>query len=235
MGDNPITDSSTGANDWPLVGRSGEVRLLRDLLTAPTVRHVVLAGPPGVGKTRLAQEGMAVARRLGMEIAEAAATRSAAQIPFAAVAPVLHAAAPTGRAFHDRFDLLRRSGLEVEVLHVTLRPLLSVVSAQIHLEGEVFGGGDAAALGQDDGHVGREDEVLEAGQRLVGLRRIGIGHRPLDLGEDLGQDLGVLLQRRTDAPGVDQVPSQEDQKEGGQGEGPPLPLHGGAAIRSVPM
>ncbi len=109
MGDNSITDSATGANDWPLVGRSDEVRLLRDLITGPSLRHVVLAGPPGVGKTRLAQEGMAVARRLGMDIAEAAATRAAAQIPFAAVAPVLHAAAPTDRAFDDRFDLLRRS------------------------------------------------------------------------------------------------------------------------------
>jgi DNA-binding CsgD family transcriptional regulator len=109
MGDHTITDSSTGVSDWPLVGRGDELRLLRDLLTASTPHHVVLAGPAGVGKTRLAQEGVAVARQLGMDIAEAAATRSAAQIPFGAVASLLHAAAPRDGAFDDRFDVLRRS------------------------------------------------------------------------------------------------------------------------------
>ena len=107
MGDR--TTTSTDVTDWPLVGRADEIRLLRDLLTASTPRHAVLAGPSGVGTTRLAHEGLAIARQLGMETAEAAATRSAAQIPFGAVASLLHAAAPGEAAFDDRFDVLRRS------------------------------------------------------------------------------------------------------------------------------
>jgi DNA-binding CsgD family transcriptional regulator len=109
MGDRTTTHVSTDVTDWPLVGRADEIRLLRDLLTASTPRHAVLAGPSGVGTTRLAQEGLAIARQLGMETVEAAATRSAAQIPFGAVASLLHAAVPGEGAFDDRFDVLRRS------------------------------------------------------------------------------------------------------------------------------
>lgn len=109
MGNNSITNGAKGVPDWPLVGRADELRMLRDLITAPAAHHVVLAGPAGVGKTRLAQEGLAVARQLGMAAAEIAATHSAAQIPFGAVASLLHAGAPRHGAFDDRFEVLRRS------------------------------------------------------------------------------------------------------------------------------
>ena len=112
MGIAPPPDSpndASGISDWPLVGRADEIRLLRDLLTAPIPHHIVLAGPPGVGKTRLGQECLAVARQLGMATAEAAATHSAARIPFGAVASLLHEATPGNGAFDDRFDVLRRS------------------------------------------------------------------------------------------------------------------------------
>jgi DNA-binding CsgD family transcriptional regulator len=82
---------------------------LRDLLTAPGPRGVVLAGPPGVGKTRLGHECVVVAEQLGMATAQVVGTRSAARIPFGAVAPLLHAASPERGTVDDRVDLLRRS------------------------------------------------------------------------------------------------------------------------------
>src|SRR5690606_31655833 len=45
----------------------------------------------------------------GLDTAEVTATRSAARLPFGAVAPLLHAAAPAGSAVDDRLDVLRRS------------------------------------------------------------------------------------------------------------------------------
>jgi DNA-binding CsgD family transcriptional regulator len=69
----------------------------------------VLAGPSGVGKTRLGNECLAVAEQAGLATAQATATRSAAQLPFGAVAPLLAEDAPEPGASDDRVDLLRRS------------------------------------------------------------------------------------------------------------------------------
>jgi DNA-binding NarL/FixJ family response regulator len=96
--------------DWPLVGRANELRALRDLLLGPDRRGVVLAGPPGVGKTRLGHEAVDLAERAGMATAEVSASRSAAQLPFGAFAPLLptDTEGPTAGA-DDLVDLLRRS------------------------------------------------------------------------------------------------------------------------------
>lgn len=93
------------------------MRALRELLTGSEPCGAVLAGPPGVGKSRLGREAVAIAERAGMATAEVTASRSAAQLPFGAFAPLLPAepgpsplvgdAGPGG--FDDRLDLLRRS------------------------------------------------------------------------------------------------------------------------------
>ncbi len=49
---------SAGGADWPLVGRSEELVLLRQLRSAPRARSAVLSGPPGVGKSRVAREAL---------------------------------------------------------------------------------------------------------------------------------------------------------------------------------
>jgi ATP-dependent Clp protease ATP-binding subunit ClpA len=46
--------------DWPLVGRAAELERLEALL-ADRVGGAVLAGPPGVGKTRLGVTSLTVA------------------------------------------------------------------------------------------------------------------------------------------------------------------------------
>lgn len=50
---------------------------------------VVLVGPAGVGKTRLATESLAIAVRIGFATARVLATRAAASVPFGALAQLL--------------------------------------------------------------------------------------------------------------------------------------------------
>lgn len=70
----------------------------------------MIAGPAGVGKTRLALEALRLAEAAGMAAARVTATKAAAALPFGALAPLLPAAhhGETG-GVDDRADLLRRS------------------------------------------------------------------------------------------------------------------------------
>ena len=68
---------------WPLTGRVEE---LGAVLTHARGRGVVLAGAPGVGKTRLAREALVRARRNGREWRYVAATTSARSVPLGAFA-----------------------------------------------------------------------------------------------------------------------------------------------------
>lgn len=74
---------------WPLVGRDAELGFVLQAMERPGVRGVVVAGPPGVGKSRLVTEALAAAGERGRATAWAAATRSARQIPLGALAPLL--------------------------------------------------------------------------------------------------------------------------------------------------
>ena len=76
---------------WPFEGRQQELALLRSAFTAGDVDTVLVSASAGVGKTRLARE--AIAGLGAQHTAWAAATRAAAAIPFAAVAPLLPDAA----------------------------------------------------------------------------------------------------------------------------------------------
>jgi DNA-binding CsgD family transcriptional regulator len=95
--------------DWPLVGRSAELHQVRGLITAGAAA-VVIAGPAGVGKTRLAAEALKLADAAGLCTARVTATRAAATLPLGALAGLL----PAGHhgesgGVDDRADLLRRS------------------------------------------------------------------------------------------------------------------------------
>lgn len=86
-------ESDPLAANWPLVGRSA---VLADIETAMRAGGVVLAGPPGVGKTRLAREALAQARCDGRDTEWLAATRESATIRFGTVAPLLAQDEPLG-------------------------------------------------------------------------------------------------------------------------------------------
>jgi len=73
---------------WPLVGRDDELERLGEAMDAHAP-GIVLAGPPGVGKTRLATESVALASARGWRHSIVRANRSAATIPFGAFAPLL--------------------------------------------------------------------------------------------------------------------------------------------------
>lgn len=69
-----------------LVGREHELAVAEGTLDAVPSGGLVLAGPAGVGKTRLIAEILERARRRGRPTAVVTASRAAATIPFAAVA-----------------------------------------------------------------------------------------------------------------------------------------------------
>jgi DNA-binding CsgD family transcriptional regulator len=92
--------------EWPLVGRSNELDRLRSLLANARAGGVVLVGGAGVGKTRLAEECVALLERSGVTTVRVRATRTTSELPFGAMAPLLPAEAITGG---DRATLLRRA------------------------------------------------------------------------------------------------------------------------------
>ena len=75
------------SSDWPLVGRASELARVHDVIGSGG--HVVLAGPAGVGKTRLARETTDAFRSAGFATEWVIGTRAAAAIPFGAVASLL--------------------------------------------------------------------------------------------------------------------------------------------------
>ncbi|WP_042380300.1 helix-turn-helix transcriptional regulator [Streptacidiphilus melanogenes] len=76
-----------GAPLWPLAGR--EQQLAEFDATWNSCRGLVVSGPAGVGKTRLAEEFLARAVRSGFRGGRATATAAAAEMPLAAIAHLI--------------------------------------------------------------------------------------------------------------------------------------------------
>lgn len=83
---------------WPLVGRAAELHLVQDIIGRRSHAGVVIAGEAGVGKTRLAREGVALAERRGGRTAWVVATKSAQGIPFGAFSHLLPTVLPPASA-----------------------------------------------------------------------------------------------------------------------------------------
>ena len=93
---------------WPLIGRAGELRRLQGIRPG-AARGVVLAGPAGVGKTRLAAEYLTGLERSGASVARVSATRAGTSLPLGAFAPLLPPLTSGPESgVDDRADLLRR-------------------------------------------------------------------------------------------------------------------------------
>jgi len=89
---------------WPFAGRQEELILIAAAMGDQDVRGLVLAGPAGVGKTRLADEALGAADPRRCVTRRVVATEATRPIPFGALAPLLPAQLPTaGR----RINLLR--------------------------------------------------------------------------------------------------------------------------------
>jgi DNA-binding NarL/FixJ family response regulator len=80
---------------WPLAGRSEELSRISELTRRRDgPAGVVLAGPAGVGKTRLAREALAVAEQRGVLTRWVVATASARALPLGAFAATLGVVGP---------------------------------------------------------------------------------------------------------------------------------------------
>src|SRR5439155_1126256 len=74
---------------WPLIGREEALADVAAAIVRPGPGSLVLAGPSGVGRSRLAREALGAARSAGFSTEWFVATRAAASIPFGAFARLL--------------------------------------------------------------------------------------------------------------------------------------------------
>ncbi|WP_158226775.1 LuxR C-terminal-related transcriptional regulator [Amycolatopsis vastitatis] len=121
---------------WPLVGRDGEIAALHDALSGLAARAVVLAGPAGVGKTRLAEEFAEQAGASGRVTCWVTGTKAMASMAFGAIAHLLPASgaeAPSSvQVMRTAVDeLARRAGSAGLVLCVDDAHLLDASSAAL--------------------------------------------------------------------------------------------------------
>jgi hypothetical protein len=197
-------DGSTGGGviiaPWPLTGRTSQLEELGQAYRTGGSGGVMLHGPAGAGKTRLAEEALALAERSGRPVARAVGHPSTAPIPLGALAHLLPASLVGGLGvgeeertalFHAaRAELRRMAGDGRLVLLVDDLDLLDdtsvavlvplVVSRTIFLIGTV--------------RTGRSPSP-----RLTGLQRDGHLGR-LELAPLTADELGALLHRALDHP-----------------------------------
>ncbi len=120
--------SSQSWHGWPLVGREAEMTEIAAGLEAADAGGVVLAGAPGVGKTRLAREVLARAQRMARDVDYVVATLAAASVPFGALSHVLTDCPRPGAG---RFAMLRHAVEEVAARAARSRVVLGVDDAHL--------------------------------------------------------------------------------------------------------
>jgi len=113
---------------WRMMGRAAELAQLDAAIGSGSPGGMMLAGPAGTGKTRLLREALHRARRAGRDVAQVAATRSAAAIPFGAVSGLLP---PGGPAGGPAWELLRRAA--DQLARPAAQPPLVVGADDVHL------------------------------------------------------------------------------------------------------
>jgi hypothetical protein len=95
--------AQTALMRWPCTGRDAELQLVGDALSGGSAGGLVIAGPAGVGKTRLVAEASEHARRQGCAVEWVRASRSARSMPLGAFAGLLPA---TNRRLPEGVELL---------------------------------------------------------------------------------------------------------------------------------
>jgi DNA-binding CsgD family transcriptional regulator len=114
-----------------MVGRDAELRALKHTLVDRR-RGVILAGPVGVGKSRLCIEALDVCRKAGFAVARIAATRSSAEIPLGAFATLLPTTPePSHGQVDEKLHLLQRCAQELTASAVGKPLVLGVDDAHL--------------------------------------------------------------------------------------------------------
>jgi DNA-binding CsgD family transcriptional regulator len=132
------------AEVWPLLGRQSEIDEFGRTLARAEKGSIVLVGPPGVGKTRLALEALAIAKAHGRACVQAVASRAAATIPLGALAPLLASTVNVDGGRHALIAaglaaLEAAGGDEPAVLFVDNAQLLDDASAAVVHQAAVTG------------------------------------------------------------------------------------------------
>jgi DNA-binding CsgD family transcriptional regulator len=102
----------TAGEPWALLGRTHELATVHDHLIENGPGAIILAGQPGLGRTRLAQEGVRTARRRGHPTAYATATRAMSRVAHGALAHIVPVGASESNsavALQAAVDALSRS------------------------------------------------------------------------------------------------------------------------------
>ena len=104
-------DRAVGGAEAALVGRRWEMSAVEDLLDRAIDGHgavVGVAGPPGIGKSRLVREVAATARDRDVEVFTAFCESHTSQVPFHVVARLLRAP-PVSRVLTRRPPAIKRA------------------------------------------------------------------------------------------------------------------------------
>ncbi|MEY2459836.1 MAG: hypothetical protein QOG30_1666, partial [Acidimicrobiaceae bacterium] len=115
------------ATDWPLLGRELELAQIAKGLDDPSCGGVLVIGPSGVGKTRLATHALGLAAGRGYATRSIRATPGGSSIPFAALAPLFPDLDLLGEASAQVFQA---AAAAIDELGHGRRPVVMVDDAQ---------------------------------------------------------------------------------------------------------
>src|SRR3954452_15917249 len=110
------------ADSWPLIGRGRECAAIQRALDASPGGNIVISGPAGVGRSRMAREALRLAAERDRPTHWAVATEVAAHVPLGAVAHLL----PALDAAADPLVLLQRAAAALAEERDGRAPVLAV-------------------------------------------------------------------------------------------------------------
>ncbi len=200
---------------WPLTGRSSQLEELGRHYRDAARAGVVLYGQAGVGKTRLAEEALALAERGGRPVGRAVGHQTTQEIPLAALAHLLPfdltdelgigEEKRTGLFHAARAELRRLAGDDRLVLLVDDLDLLDDMSVAVLVP---------LVMARTVFLVGTVRSSRTPSPRLGVLHRDGHLVR-MELGPLGADELGALLHRALDGPVADSARAELARLSGG--------------------
>lgn len=116
-----------GAGAWPLVGREAELERITALATLAHAQVIVLSGPAGVGKSRLAGEAADALAKRGWATAQVSASATLQAVPLAALVPLLGSNRPDVSRLGGDATVLYEFAAALAEHHSGGKPLVVVV------------------------------------------------------------------------------------------------------------